>query len=89
MRKTGKAAQLIPSAIRRPLARFLRNAFLKRPQLSGTDRGYLASIYYDDIIRLQEMTGHNLSAWLNAPAASRPAIDPEQTPDTDEGLLNT
>ena len=54
----------VPNSLRRNLWHFANQKNLSKPSLDPETRKRIASFYVDDILRLQEMIGRDLSHWL-------------------------
>lgn len=74
---------IVPEPIRKSLSKGLQTWNLKdKPRITEQDRRILGDLYKEDVQKLQDLIGQDLSAWLNAPEAS-PAASKEAT-----GALN-
>lgn len=67
---------LIPKRLRAPLRNGVMNRNLHKPPMSPGTRDRLIDMFRDDVHRLQDMVGRDLSSWLEVPA-----VDPGRAVD--------
>jgi hypothetical protein len=61
---------LLPKALRARVSRWVISRPLDRRPLPAATRRWLTGLYADDVRRLEELLGRDLSAWLDEPAAA-------------------